>query len=240
MTNPTPIYIVCSPRPRVGKTTLARLLLEFFLANGRPLAGYDLHPREPGLASRFPQLVSTFDLADTRGQMKLFDQLIAPNVRTQVIDLGYDQFEAFFSVMWEIGFIVEARRRQIEPILLFVTDPADATVRSYAELRHRFASIAIVPVHNEHVSVMFPEKEFPPTRPECGMLIIPRLSAIVRGVIDRPSFSFAAYLDDQPGGPTEIHSWIARIFVQFRELELRLLLGKLSASLAPAPRRSRA
>jgi hypothetical protein len=63
------------------------------------------------------------------------------------------------------------------------------------------------------------------------MINRPRLSPIVRGVIDRPSLSFAEYLHDRSGGPTEIHSWVRDIFTEFRELELRLLMGKLSASL---------
>jgi hypothetical protein len=36
---------------------------------------------------------------------------------------------------------------------------------------------------------------------------------------------------NQPGGPTEVHSWIAGIFAQFRDLELRLILGALESSL---------
>ena len=35
----------------------------------------------------------------------------------------------------------------------------------------------------------------------------------------------------QPGGPTEVHSWIGGIFAQFRDLELRLLIGELESSL---------
>ena len=57
MAQQTPLYIVASPRPRVGKTLIARLLLEFFRSNGRPLVGYDLNPREPALAGHFPDLV---------------------------------------------------------------------------------------------------------------------------------------------------------------------------------------
>jgi hypothetical protein len=38
-------------------------------------------------------------------------------------------------------------------------------------------------------------------------------------------------MTERPGGPTEIHSWIGTIFTEFRELELRLLMGKLGASL---------
>jgi hypothetical protein len=39
-------------------------------------------------------------------------------------------------------------------------------------------------------------------------------------------------MTDRPGGPTEIHSWLGTIFSEFRELELRLMMGKLSASLS--------
>ena len=231
MPQQAPLYIVASPRPRVGKTLIARLLTEFFRSNGRALVGYDLDPREPTFAGYFPDLVATMNIADTPGQMALFDRLIAGGPRTTVIDLGYGLFEQFFDVMTEIGFVQEARRRSIEPTVLFVTDPSPGTVRAYADVRRRLETTAFVPVHNEAVSVMYEKADFPPSRGEYGLIRIPRLSAIVRGVVDRPSFSFGAYMTERPGGPTEIHSWIGTIFTEFRELELRLLMGKLGASL---------
>src|SRR5580700_4804000 len=205
MPQQAPLYIVASPRPRVGKTLIARLLTEFFRSSGRALIGYDLDPREPTFAGYFPDLVATMNIADTPGQMALFDRLLAGVPRTTIIDLGYGLFEQFFDVMTEIGFVNEARRRE---------------------------TTAFVPVHNEAVSVMYEKADFPPSRGEYGVIRIPRLSAIVRGVVDRPSFSFGAYMTDRPGGPTEIHSWIGTIFSEFRELELRLLMGKLGASLS--------
>jgi hypothetical protein len=72
--------------------------------------------------------------------------------------------------------------------VLFVTDPAPATISTYAELRHRLPGATFVPVHNESVSLVFEKEDFPATRSECGVIHIPRLSPIVRGVIDRPSF----------------------------------------------------
>jgi hypothetical protein len=231
MPQQAPLYIIASPRPRVGKTLIARLMIEYLRASDRPLVGYDLDPRDQALAGHFPQLVSTVDITDTRGQMALFDRLIANAPRTTVIDLGYGPFDKFFAVMTEIGFVREAQRRLIAPVILFVSDPAPSTVRAYGELRGRLPTTTFVPVHNESVSVMFSKEDFPPTRAEYGVIRIPRLSPIVRGVVDRPSFSFGEYMTDRPGGPTEIHSWIGTIFAEFRELELRLLMGKLSASL---------
>jgi hypothetical protein len=231
MAQPTPIYIAASPRPRVGKTVLARLLVEFFRSGGRPLAAYDLNPRDPVLAGYFPQLVSPIDIADTHGQMVLFDQLIARRPVTRVVDVGYGAYDQFFGVMAEIGFVREARRRMMEPVVLFAADRAAATVRAYGDLRRHLPDITVVPVHNEFVSVTCDKDDFPPTRAACRMIRIPRLSQLVRGVIDRPSFSFGAYLEETSGPPTEIHGWVAGIFAEFRELELRLLMGTLAASL---------
>src|SRR5271155_2159177 len=231
MAQPAPLYIVTSPRPRNGKTLIARLLLEFLRHSRRPVVVFDLNPREPTLAERFPKLVWPVDIADTRGQMELFDRLIADTASTKVIDLGYGPFDRFFAIMGEIGFLQEARRRLIEPIVLFVTDPSASTARSYAELRRRLEA-TYVPVHNESVSVMFAKEDFPATRAECGLIRIPRLSPIVRGVIDRPNFSFSAFMTEQPGGATEVHQWVSEIFTEFRQLELRLLMGRLTSSLA--------
>jgi len=239
MPQQTPLYIIAAQHPRVGKTLIARLLIEYLRFGGnRPLLACDLDPREPTLATYFPELVSTVDITDTRGQMALFDRLIADNWRTTVIDLGYGLSEQFFDVMAEIGFEREARRQSIEPIVLFITDSAPITARGYAELRQRLPQTTFVPVHNEAASFMFIPQDFPPSRPECGVIRIPRLSPIVRGVIDRPGFSFGGYMANQPGGPTEVHTWIGAIFREFRELELKLLIGTLESSLRGVARQA--
>ncbi len=230
----TPLYIIASQHPRVGKTLIARLLIEFFRSRGRAIVGYDLDPCEPALAGYFPNLAWTVDIADTPGQMALFDRMIADHWRTTVIDLGYGLSERFFAVMAEIGFEHEARRHSLQPIVLFITDSAPTTARSYAELQRRLPQTIFVPVHNEATSFMFIAQDFPPTRPEYGVIRIPRLSPIVRGVIYRPGFSFGAHMANQPGGPTEVHTWIDRIFAEFRDFELRLLLGELQSSLSGA------
>src|SRR5262249_22087377 len=126
---PAPVYIVAAPRPRAGKTLLARLLMEYVPNNRRPLVGFDLNPREPVLANRFPALVWPVDIGDIRGQMELFDRLVADTASTKVIDLGSQSFEQFFSVMGDIGFTQEARRSGMDAVVLFLTDQATTTAR---------------------------------------------------------------------------------------------------------------
>jgi hypothetical protein len=49
------LYIVASRHPRVGKTLLARLLIEFQRISGRPLVGYDLDWSSPRTFHRHRQ-----------------------------------------------------------------------------------------------------------------------------------------------------------------------------------------
>jgi hypothetical protein len=228
MMYPPPLYIVASPHQRVGKTLMARLLMDFFGAGGRAVEGFDLHPRKPALAERFPDLVQPVDIGSTRGQMQLFDQLLADASTTKVIDLGYGFFDQFFAVMQEISFVAEARQRLIEPVVLFVTDPETTTARTYAELRHRLKTTTFVPVHNQAVSIAFAERNFPPTWTECGVIRIPRLSPLVRRVIDWPNFSFGDYMTERPGGATQVHQWISPVLTRLRQLELELLMVRLT------------
>src|SRR5215831_491549 len=131
------------------------------------------------------------------GQMALFDRILADHWRTTVIDLSCGLFDQFFKVMAQIGFEDEARQKLIRPIVLFITDAAPFTAQTYAELRRELARTIFVPVHNEAASFMMIAKDFPPSSPKFQTIRIPRLSPIVRGLIDRPSFSFGTYMSQQ-------------------------------------------
>jgi hypothetical protein len=182
---PAPLYIVASPRPGVGKTLLARLLMEYFLDNGRPLVGFDINPREPMLAGRFAKRVWPVDIGDIRGQMELFDRLVADTASTKVIDVDYGPFEHFFGVIGDIGLAQENRRRSTDTIVLFITDQAIATVRIYAKLQDRVPAI-FQAVHNELVSLMAADEDFPPTT-EWGIIRMPRLLSCAAWSIRRAS-----------------------------------------------------
>jgi hypothetical protein len=125
----TPLYVVCSPCRRVGKTLVSRLLAEFYVVNDRPVAAFDLADEGPQLADYLPGTTTIADIGDTRGQMAFFDRLIADDVGAKIIDLSHRVFKNFFTVVQEIRFFEEARHRSIEPLILFVVeqDPKSAT-----------------------------------------------------------------------------------------------------------------
>src|SRR5437868_11037663 len=118
----TPVFIICSPRPQVGKTLVARLLSEFLLLKNGRVTSFDINLKEPSLLDYLPKTTETADVIDTFGKMQLMDRIIVNDGVAKVIDLGFHAFDEFFKMTDEIGFMKEAARRGVPPIILFVAD----------------------------------------------------------------------------------------------------------------------
>ncbi len=229
MTNKTtPLYIVCSPCRRVGKTLVSRLLTEFYVVRGRPVAAFDLADEGPQLADYLPDITTIADITDTRGQMAFFDRLIADDAGARIIDLDRRVFENFFTVVQEIRFFEEARHRSIEPLILFITDPDPKSAKAYAMLRHQLAQASLLPVRNQIKAAVIPNRDAPPkTNTAPTSLDIPLLGFPLRVLIDQQTFSFSRFWQASPADlpvalEDELSHWVERVFFQFRVLELLL------------------
>ena len=109
MSRPTHVCIIASPRPRTGRTTLARALTEFYRLDG-PVTAFDLDAMDAALEQFLPECTVRADIGETQSQVALFDQLIVADETPKVVDVSAHAFEPFFNVMAEIDFAGEARR----------------------------------------------------------------------------------------------------------------------------------
>lgn len=216
------IYMVISPRPQVGRTLVARLLLDFFLFNGRAAEAFDLND-EGDLPRCFPAHVERASIAGIRDQMALFDRLIAGDGTHRIVDVGPLALRPFLDVLRDTGFALEARERGIAPVVLFIASD-DATSRAcYDTLVREAPGLIVVPVINEMIGV--PQQRYPANTATL------RLSALAPGL--RP-FIAAPFTFSGPRISSvpmtvglELQRWMRRIFVEFRELDLRILLADL-------------
>ena len=216
----TPVYIVCSPRPLVGKTLIARLLSEFLLLKHGKVIPFDVNLKEPSLLEYLPDITETAEVDDTFGKMALMDRVILNDGVAKVIDLGFHAFDEFFKMTEEIGFMKEAVRRGVSPIVLFVGDNDRFSMRSYPMLQRQIPPTALVIVENEYVV----RGELPETFAAARVLRIAALPTFLKTYVDRLSFSFTDYLRSEKDSSTELHQWIRRNYFSFRELEHSLIL----------------
>src|ERR1700761_8856478 len=98
----TPVYIICSPRPQVGKTLIARLLGEFLLLKNGDGVCYDINLKEPSLLDYLPRITETADVIDTYGKMQLMDRVLVNDGLAKVMALGYHAFDEFFKMVDQI------------------------------------------------------------------------------------------------------------------------------------------
>jgi hypothetical protein len=215
----TPVYIVCSPRPQVGKTVFARLLSEFLLLKNGNVAAFDINLKEPSLLDYLPNVTETADVTETYGKMQLMDRLIVDDGLAKVIDLGFHAFDEFFKMTLEIGFLKEAVRRQVTPIVLFMATAERISIRAYESLQQQIPQPNLITVENEYVV----RDELPPFMEGSQVFRLPALPGFLRNYIDRPNCSFTDYLRQETDSSTELHQWIRRNYLGFRQIELGLI-----------------
>jgi hypothetical protein len=215
----TPVYIICSPRPQVGKTLVARLLSEFLLLKNGAVSAFDVNLKEPSLLDYLPKVTETADVIDTFGKMQLMDRLIVNDGVAKVIDLGFHAFDEFFKMCDEIGFMKEALRRSVAPVILFVADIDRTSARGYDMLRQQLPRRVLVTVDNEHVV----RGELPEAMGHGRVLRFTALPVFLKTYIDRLSFSFTGYLRQEKDSSTELHQWIRRNYTTFRDLEISVM-----------------
>jgi hypothetical protein len=219
---PTAVYIICSPRPRVGKTLLARLLTEYLQAGNREVIAFDLSSNEPSLLDYLPQQTETAQIRDTFGQMQLMDRLIIDDGVPKVLDIDGAMFDSFFKLFQEIGFLKEASRQGVSPLVMFILDQDSSSSRAYAMLERTIPPDALVAVSNE--AVLY--GEVPPWVRARRMLEIRLLPDFLKGYIAKTTFSFNAFARNPTNSSSELYDWIRGIFLHFREIELSLMLRR--------------
>jgi hypothetical protein len=229
------VTIIASPRPRVGKTILARLVTDFHLHEGRAAAAFDLNKGEATLAQFVPEHTTQADISGVKGQMALFDRLVADDAAAKIVDVGHEQFEEFFTQAVRIGLAEEARRRDIAPSILFVATPDRSSIETYRRLRSRMPLATLTPAYNELLGPPQHRDSYPILGSR-EPLRFPALAPALRKYIEQPPFTFA---DEQLAnarnipldGHIELQRWLRRAYAELREFENQIDVTRVPAKL---------
>lgn len=224
----TLVFIVCSPNPRTGVTTTARLLTDYYLAQRARVVGFDTDPRDFRYGSLFPEQATVVDLVDVKGQISLFDRLLAADEIPKVVDVWRRSYDVFFSTVRDIGFFEEARRLGVEPVILFQADASEKTLAKALALSATWRELTILAVRNEGAAPLGEAAfDIMSRYPACGKFVIPALEGPIAKALDEPDLSLSRFLLAPPAGMSivvraALKAWLLPIFTQFQSFELRL------------------
>ena len=127
------VILVGADKGGVGKTTVARTLLDYFGAHQTPLRAFDTEfPR--GTLRRFhPELTEVVNVTSVTDQMKIFDTLGSADAKVTVIDVRAGLLSSTLQALGEIGFIESAKKGQITFVVFHILGPSIASLEEIAE-----------------------------------------------------------------------------------------------------------
>jgi hypothetical protein len=195
-------YLIASPHGRTGKTLLARLFADYALLAHQNPEIFDTDAAERSLAAYFPTRATIVDLDRVPDQMKLFDTLTAPTPAPRVVDVMHRVFRKFFRLVQEIGYVAEARGRDIEPVIVYIPDRELASYEEGRLLRDHFkdchfivAENAIIGKPDRHVQQ---SEHYRSLMAHDLQLYMPALDPMFAGVIDDPRLSLSDFARETP------------------------------------------
>jgi len=127
------VILVGADKGGVGKTTVARTLLDYFTAHQVPTRAFDTEvPR--GTLKRFhPDLTDVVDVTHVPDQMRIFDTLNAAEAAVTVIDVRAGLLSPTLRALRDIGFIEAAKKGQITFAVFHILGPSIASLDEIAE-----------------------------------------------------------------------------------------------------------
>lgn len=127
------VILVGADKGGVGKTTVARTLLDYFGANHTPVRAFDTEAPRGTLKRFHPDITEVVDVTLVRDQMKIFDTLGGADARVTVIDVRAGLLSATLQALTDIGFIESARKGQITFAVFHILGPSIASLNEIGE-----------------------------------------------------------------------------------------------------------
>jgi len=127
------VIIVGADKGGVGKTTVARTLLDYFDAHQIPTRAFDTESPKGTLKRFHPDVTEVVDINLVPDQMKIFDTLSSADASVTVIDVRAGLMSGTLKALRDIGFIDAAKKGQITFALFHILGPTIASLDEIAD-----------------------------------------------------------------------------------------------------------
>src|SRR5476651_297950 len=127
------VILVGADKGGVGKTTIARTLLDYFSAHNTPTRAFDTESPRGTLKRFHPAVTEVVDVTEVPDQMKIFDTLGNAEAKVTVIDVRAGLLSPTLQALNYIGFIESAKKGQITFAVFHILGPSIASLQEIAE-----------------------------------------------------------------------------------------------------------
>lgn len=215
------LIMVGADKGGVGKTTVARALLDYFAANKVFARAFDTeHPR--GTLARFhPDIAKVVDITQTPDQMRILDTLNTSDVKVTVVDTRAGALTTSLEALRDVGFLDAAKAGEFNFVLFHILGPSLASLSEIAETAPFVADARYYLVKNYINDATFFDWD-PATLQtyfgkvkHAGDVTIPKLNAMAYEQVDLAGAPWSTFVANKKagGGPAQ-HSFTLRGYVR--------------------------
>ncbi len=127
------VVLVGADKGGVGKTTVTRTLLDYFVAHNVPTRAFDTEAPRGTLRRFHPDVTEVVDVTTIPDQMKIFDTLASAPANITVIDVRAGLLSSTLKALRDIGFLDIVKKGQVTFAVFHILGPSIASLDEIAE-----------------------------------------------------------------------------------------------------------
>ena len=235
MTKPA-VVLIGADKGGVGKTTVARTLLDYFADRQVRARAFDTEvPR--GTLKRFhPEMTDVVDINHVPDQMRIFDTVNSTDAAISLIDIRAGLLSPTLRALRDIGFIDAAKKGDITFIVFHILGPSIASLDEIADTAAYLGDAKYFMVKNFINNTHFFEWDeathasYFKRLPDAVEIMIPKLVEMATEQVELASVPFATFIDNkkQSGDPASysfvlrgyVRHWLGNVWAEFDRVKL--------------------
>jgi hypothetical protein len=245
------VIIVGADKGGVGKTTIARALLDYLATHQLEARAFDTESPRGTLHRFHPEVTTIVDINSTADQMKILDTLNTAEVKVSVIDVRAGGLTPALQALKDTGFLEAVAEGEVTFLLFHILGSSIASLDEIAEIAP-FVSDAHYFLVKNHVNdttffdwdPLTHRKYFERVN-TAGAIAIPKLNEMSYEQVELAGASFSAFIADRrANGEKAGNSFVLRGYVRTWQGKIaeefdRVGLLELAAGKAAKPGKSR-
>ncbi len=245
------VILVGADKGGVGKTTVARTLLDYFTAHQVPTRAFDTESPKGTLKRFHPDLTDVVDVTQVPDQMRIFDTLNSSDASVTVIDVRAGVLSPTLRALRDIGFIEAAKKGQITFAVFHILGPSVASLDEINETAAFLGDAKYFLVKNFINNTHFFEwdeathKAYFNKIKDAVELTIPKLNEMACEQVEVASVPYLNFIANkkQNGEPASysfvlrgyVRHWLGNVWAEYDRIKLTDIVGA-HAQAAPAQR----
>jgi hypothetical protein len=251
MAKPT-VVVVGADKGGVGKTTVARTLLDYFTAHHIPTRAFDTESPKGTLKRFHPDISDIVDATSVSDQMRIFDTLSTTDASVTVIDVRAGLLSPTLRSLRDIGFLDAVKKGQLTFVVFHILGSSIASLNEIEDTSSFLADSKYFLVKNFINNTSFFEwdqathasyfRKFK----DAVEITIPKLNEMAFEQVELASVPFLTFVANK--GPKQepanysfvlrgyVRHWLGNVWGEYDRIKLNEIVAAGSAAPAAGPR----